>query len=138
MDNGSNGHGNQQLTFTDLEHQKLQRYLKEARVWPFTKSPDFAEALEDVFQWVRDTINSHRSMYSHDFCMVGLPGLAVTGVRKSARLYDYLVLDTVGKDKIEDEVEDNLMGAIYIAVYYRMLLAQRTGDLQLPLLEVTA
>ena len=105
----------------------IPEILKLGKIWPFTKSIHFPGVLEDIFGEVRLRIGKSGEQYASDYVSVGLPGIANGCIRKSQRLFDYFVLDKVGKDKIEDELLDNLELAIYIYAYYRMLMEKENS-----------
>lgn len=108
----------------------IPEHLKLGKVWPFTKSPDFPLVLEDIFQEIRERIKKSGEQYASDYVSVGLPGISNGCIRKSQRLFDYFVLDKVGKDKIEDELLDNVELALYAYAYYKMLEMKETGSVK--------
>lgn len=103
-----------------MDTELTPKALRELRIYPFTHHPKFGEELEEVFISVRDIVKRHQAMYASDWVNTGLVGLAVETLGKAGRVYGYLTLDKIGKDKFEDEVEDLVMGAVYMAVYLRM------------------
>lgn len=106
----------------------IQEHLKLGRVYPFTRSKDFPKILEDIFKEIRERIKSSGEQYASDYVSVGLPGISNGCIRKSQRLFDYFVLDRVGKDKIEDELLDNVELALYAYAYYKMLEIKKSNS----------
>ncbi len=96
--------------------------LKQARVFPFTRSEDFFYELHEVFDLIQEQVQEDRKRYSQDWASVGLPGLVNGCLRKASRLFDLFVQDMPGKDKPEDELRDNMMVGIYAYLYYKMLV----------------
>ena len=105
---------------------EIPEHLKLGRVLPFTKSPLFNALLDRLFQDLKERIENSGQIYASDYSAVGLPGLANGCVRKSLRIFDYYVLDKVGKDNIEDELLDNLEIAVYTVLYHRMLESENS------------
>lgn len=102
--------------------------LKSERVVPFTRDPSFNGELENLFNFIRVKIDSNKQTYSTDWAWVGLGGLVFNIVRKAARLWDIFIEDKGGKEKLDDEFEDNLMIAVYSILYYRMLQKKEQND----------
>jgi len=95
--------------------------LKMGRVYPFTKDTNFDKWMEETFERIKKQVKEDQMRYSQDWVSVGLPGLANGCIRKASRLFDLMVLDMIGKDKVEDEFLDNLMLAFYAYTYYKEL-----------------
>ncbi len=95
--------------------------LKQGRVFPFTKDPEFLGWTEDTFNVIRDTLVEHKQHYSTDWVATGLCGLSQNCIRKAMRLFDLMVNEMPGKDKTEDEFLDMLMEAFYAYVYFKVL-----------------
>ena len=113
----------------------IPEHLKLGRVWPFTRADNFDEVLSNIFDDIRETIYQSGDMYGSDYVTVGLPGIANGCAKKAQRIFDFFVLDKVGKDKIEDELKDNLELAIYAMAYYRMLEDEESPDLIISVVE---
>ena len=95
--------------------------LKRRRVIPFTQDPQFDIYLEKLLNEVKSKVKQDQTRYAGDWAWPGLSGLIFNVVRKASRLWDIFIENKAGKDKLDDEFEDNLMVAIYSTVYYRML-----------------
>jgi len=95
--------------------------LKRERIIPFTRDPQFPEYLEKLLNDVRLKVKEDQTRYAGDWAWPGLSGLIFNVVRKASRLWDIFIENKAGKDKLDDEFEDNLMVAVYSTVYYRML-----------------
>lgn len=91
------------------------------RLKEFTTSTDFPKHLESALKHVKKTITEQISLYSDDFQIVGLVGLSVHNVRKANRVFSSITKGRIGKDKLDDEVDDLLMYAVYTYIYYQML-----------------
>ena len=95
--------------------------LKSRRVIPFTRSDEFNKELESLFEDIRAQVAVNQQQYAGDWAWTGLAGLVFGVVRKAGRLWDIFIENKAGKDKLDDEFEDNLMIAVYAVLYYRML-----------------
>jgi len=95
------------------------------RLKEFTTSPDFPKHLGETLRHIRDTIEEQVNLYSDDFQIVGLVGLSVHNVRKANRVFASITKGKVGKDKLDDEVDDLLMYAVYTYLYYSMLQEEK-------------
>ena len=91
------------------------------RLKEFTNNPDFQKHLEDTLRHIQKTITEQVGLYSDDFQIVGLVGLSVHDVRKANRVFASITRGKIGKDKLDDEVDDLLMYAVYTYIYYQML-----------------
>ena len=109
--------------------------LKQARVFPFTRSEDFFYDLHEVFDLIQEQVKEDRKIYSQDWASVGLPGLVNGCLRKASRLFDLFVQDMPGKDKPEDELRDNMMVSIYAYLYYKKIVEGPRDSRQEPYIE---
>lgn len=97
------------------------------RLKEFVTSPDFPEYLETTLEHIRKTIKEQVSLYSDDFQIVGLVGLSVHNARKANRVFASITRGKVGKDKLDEEIDDLLMYAVYTYIYYQMLKEATEG-----------
>ena len=84
-----------------MKEKMTPKELREGRTL-LTKHPDFSTVLESIFQEIRDTVKEDQSRYSGDWSQTGLVGLSCDNVGKASRIFGFLILDKIGKDKFDD------------------------------------
>ncbi len=95
--------------------------LRFGRVIPFTRSFEFDDTMEEIFDIIREQVKVDQTRYSQDWSTTGLQGLGNGTIRKASRVFDLFNMGMPGKDKPEDEVRENAMGAFYTYAYFLML-----------------
>lgn len=111
-----------------MTHQTLTpKDLREIRLGDFTAEDIFPTILDETCLSAKTRIEDEVSKYGGGFSVTGLPGLSMQTFNKASRVFNFVIRDKVGKDKIEDEIEDLLNYAIYLKVYYTMIKVKQDG-----------
>lgn len=95
--------------------------LRTTTLRRFTGSDRFPKVFGDVVSRACHRIGWEISNYGGGFEVTGFPGLSNQTFNKASRIWNYVMKDKKGRDKIRDEVDDLLNYCLYLVTYFNML-----------------